>query len=287
MKDVSVPVPGGSINVWHRPAAPDSPTVVLIHGLTGTSRWWGRVIDALPEEMGVIAHDVRGRGGSSEAPPPFDLSTAAEDITRSLDHFGIERAVVAGYSMGAWIVSLFAQQQPERIERLILVDGGVPMPFDAELGADRFIDAVVGPSLARLELTFANQDEFIDYWKSHPALTGYWDDAMTTPLTFELIDTADGYRVRINPDAVRECARQITVDTTTNNAAAEVQVPTHLIVVERGTADQDGGMIPLEAARRTADSLPNMTLEDLEDLNHYTLVLGDGHAIVASRIAGL
>lgn len=287
MHDVAIPVPGGAINVWHRPAGAGSPTAILVHGLSGTSRWWSRVIEALPNDMGIIAHDVRGRGASHTAPPPFDLATSAEDIARSLDQFHIDSAIVAGYSMGAWVVSLFATQHPDRVDRLILVDGGLPIPADPALTADEVIEAVVGPSLARLDITFPDVEAFFDYWKEHPALADYWDEAMRPALEYELHPTEDGHRVRINPEAIRESARQITVDPTTNAAAREIELAAHLIVVERGTADQDGGMIPLQSAQSAAEEMPNFTMEYLEGLNHYTLVLGDGHQTVASRIAGV
>ena len=51
------------------------------------------------------------------------------------------------------------------------------------------------------------------------------------------------------PEAIRVNAREITVDEEVNEAAANVEVPTHVIVVERGTMDQPGGMIPLDVAR--------------------------------------
>lgn len=285
MRDIAVPVPGGSVNVWHRPAGAGVPTAVLIHGLSGTSRWWIRVIDDLPEDLGILAIDVRGRGGSVDAPPPFDLTTMADDIGIALDHFGIDRATVAGYSMGAWIAALFAEAHPERVERLLLVDGGFPIPSDSAADADVIIEAIVGPSLARLDIVFPEREAFFDYWAVHPALERHWEDAMRPALDFELATTDGGYSVRINPEAVRESARQITVDPATKAVGERVAVTTHLIVVERGTADQPGGMIPLQTAELASASMPNLTMQYLPALNHYTLVLGAGAPAVAAAIA--
>jgi hypothetical protein len=64
-----------------------------------------------------------------------------------------------------------------------------------------------------------------------------------------------------------------------------VEVPSHLIVVERGTADQLGGMIPRKAAEAAANANPQLTMEYLPGLNHYTLVLGSGAPLVAAAIA--
>lgn len=285
MEDVQIPVGGGSVNVWHRPASGTAPTVVLIHGLSGTSRWWARVIDHLPADFGIVSLDVRGRGKSHHSPPPFGLLTIADDIARSLDHLELEQAVVAGYSMGAWIAALFAAEQPERAARVLMVDGGFPIPNPPDVDPDDIIQAVVGPSLARLEIDFADEESFFDYWKAHPALENHWDDGMRPALEFELIGSKGGHRVRVNPEAIKVNAREITVDPALSSAGERVTTPAHLIVVERGTADQPGGMIPLQTAEAAAKGMPNLTMEFLPGVNHYTLILGDGAAAVASSIA--
>lgn len=286
MRDVSVLVPEGQINVWHRPAAQGSETAVLIHGLSGNSRWWSAVIEHLPTSMGVIALDVRGRAGSADAPPPYDLTTIAQDITRVLDHLDIPRAVVAGYSMGGWVAALFGVNHPERAQRIILVDGGLPMPLDPEAEPDEVIDAMVGPSLRRLNMDFASEEDFFDHWKDHPAFAANWVDSMRVALGHELRSGGGGFRVRASGPAIEVGAREITVGDEANRAAARLEVPTHVIVVERGTLDQPGGMIPRTVADGLAESKSNVTMEYLHGLNHYTLVLGRGAASVASAIAG-
>ena len=285
MRDIPVEVGDGRINVWHRLAGEGSETIVLIHGLSGTSRWWGRVIEHLPVELGVAAIDVRGRGGSLEAPPPFDLLSLSDDVARTLNHLEIDRAAIAGYSMGAWVAAIFAKRHRDRAERLVLVDGGLPIPSDPAADADDVIEAAVGPSLARLGMEFESEDAFFDYWRAHPALERHWDDTMKDLLSYELTPVDGVFRVLANPEAIRVGARQITVDPDTRAAAEDVAVSTHLIVVEKGTADQDGGMIPLDSARAVAEANPHVTMEYLEGLNHYTLVLGSGAPTVASAIA--
>lgn len=284
MRDIAVEVPDGQINVWHRHAGGGNQTVALLHGLSGTSRWWTRVIDHLAPELGLIAIDLRGRGGSVSAPPPFDLNTLADDVTRTLNHFEVDRAIVAGYSMGAWVAAIFGLRHTDRAERLVLVDGGLPIPSDPSADSDEVIETVVGPSLARFRMEFADEDEFYGYWKAHPALEHHWDETMKEALHYELRPVDGGLKVLANPEALRIAARQITVDPETNAAAATVEVPSHLIVVERGTSDEQGGMIPLATAEDAAAANTRLTMEYLPGLNHYTLLLGTGAAAVAAAI---
>jgi len=285
MEDVSVPVPNGEINVWHREAGEDAATAVLVHGLSGNSRWWTSVIDHLPEDMGIVALDVRGRGGSVDAPAPYDLTTIADDIARAMDHLGVETAVVTGYSMGGWVVALFGTRHPDRIQRLLLVDGGLPIPRDAETDPEAMIKALVGPSLRRLETEFESEETFFETWKTHPAFESYWDDSMRACLGHELVPDGDRFVVRCNPEAIRVGAREIVVGEEANTAAEQLAVPSHLIVVERGTMDQPGGMVPLDVAEETAGNNPHLTMQYLPGVNHYTLLLGSGAAEVASAIA--
>ncbi|HUG32547.1 MAG TPA: alpha/beta hydrolase [Acidimicrobiia bacterium] len=282
---MTVPVPGGEINAWHRPASDEMGTVVLMHGLSGNSRWWSRVIQHLPENVGVVALDVRGRGASAQTPPPYDLGTIADDIVRTLDHLALERTIVVGYSMGAWVAALFGVNHPERVERMILVDGGVPMPLEPNTDPEELIDAMVGPSLRRLEVEFESEEAFFDHWKSHPAFEKYWDDTMGDALRHELVPHGDTHTVRANPEAIEVGAREITIGIEANRAASRLNVPAHLIVVERGTLDQPGGMIPLRVAEDVVAANPELTMQYLPGLNHYTLVLGQGARAVAAAIS--
>lgn len=231
--------------------------------------------------------DVRGRGGSVATPPPYDLPTISDDITRALDQLGIDRAAVVGYSMGAWIAAIFGQRHAGRTTSALLVDGGLALPLDPTIDADDHIQAMVGPSLARLGIEFESKNAFIEYWKKHPALDGYWEDSIADALTHELIERKDHFAVSINPQAVTVGARQITVDPETHNAGADLDVPAQVIVADRGTADQKGGMVPLETARRAVAENPKLSMQFVEDVNHYTLLLGKGAPRVAAAIDAL
>lgn len=285
MDDFSVEVPGGRFMVWHRPAAEDSPTAVLVHGLSGNSRWWSRVIEHLPDDLGVIALDIRGRGLSADAPPPYDLTTISDDVGRALDQLGVPTGIVAGYSMGGWVAALFGQKQPGRTDRLVLVDGGIPLPRQPGMEPEEIINALVGPSLARLEMEFDSRQAFVDYWKCHPAFQKHWDNAMEPALSHELFEENGRFRVRANPEAISVGGREITVGAAPNEAAAALEVPTHLMVVERGTTDQRPGMIPVRIAEEVTKANPNITMQYLPAVNHYTVVLGNGCGTVASAIA--
>jgi pimeloyl-ACP methyl ester carboxylesterase len=98
--------------------------VVLLHGLTATRRYvvmGSRVLER--DGHRVIAYDARGHGRSSPAATPeaYAYEDLAADLVAVLDDAGVERAVLAGASMGAHTIATFALAHPERAAALVLI----------------------------------------------------------------------------------------------------------------------------------------------------------------------
>ena len=98
--------------------------IVLIHGITGSSRTWEDVIPPLAEHHTVIAPDLLGHGDSAKPRGDYSLGAYASGIRDLTLARGHERATILGHSLGGGIALQFAHQFPERLERLILVSGG-------------------------------------------------------------------------------------------------------------------------------------------------------------------
>jgi pimeloyl-ACP methyl ester carboxylesterase len=99
------------------------PAIVLIHGWNGSTFAYRHVIPDLARQHRVIAIDLQGFG-YSQRPANGDYSVTAqvELIAGLMDHLAIERADVAGHSMGGAISMSFALRYPERVSRLVLID---------------------------------------------------------------------------------------------------------------------------------------------------------------------
>jgi pimeloyl-ACP methyl ester carboxylesterase len=104
--------------------AGEGTAVVLLHGLTATRRYVVMGSRAL-ERSGhlVVSYDARGHGRSSPAPEPgaYGYELLAADLVAVLDELGIERAVLAGASMGAHTALALALSAPERVAGLVLI----------------------------------------------------------------------------------------------------------------------------------------------------------------------
>jgi pimeloyl-ACP methyl ester carboxylesterase len=104
----------------------DGAPVLLLHGLSGSSRWWRYNIGPLAEHFRVYVVDLTGFGASRGY--RFALREAAGHLVKLIDQLGIARASVVGHSMGGHIAADLAAEYPERVERLVLVDAAV-LPF--------------------------------------------------------------------------------------------------------------------------------------------------------------
>jgi pimeloyl-ACP methyl ester carboxylesterase len=102
--------------------APGEP-LVLLHGITGSSADWKRVVAHLPVTQRIIALDARGHGESDwdpEAAYAGDQHFA--DLACALDGLGIARCNLAGYSMGGGVAMILAAAMPERVAGVAVVD---------------------------------------------------------------------------------------------------------------------------------------------------------------------
>jgi pimeloyl-ACP methyl ester carboxylesterase len=102
----------------------DGPAVLLIHGITSSSRTWRAVMPALAEHYTVIAPDLLGHGRSAKPRGDYSLGGYASGLRDLLVALEIPRATVVGHSLGGGVAMQFAYQFPERVERLALVDSG-------------------------------------------------------------------------------------------------------------------------------------------------------------------
>ncbi len=98
--------------------------VVLLHGLTATRRYVVMGSRALQRDgHRVVAYDARGHGASSPAPSPdaYGYETLAGDLLAVLDDRGIDRALLAGASMGAHTLVRFALDHGDRVAGIVVI----------------------------------------------------------------------------------------------------------------------------------------------------------------------
>jgi pimeloyl-ACP methyl ester carboxylesterase len=127
-RNESAPLSGvaaiGDLNLHYLDWGGDGDPLLALHGLASSGHWYRRVAPFLSAQYRIIAPDQRGHGATTQAPFGYDWQTLAEDAVRLLDHFGISRAPVMGHSWGGHVASNLAMRFPDRITRVVMIDGG-------------------------------------------------------------------------------------------------------------------------------------------------------------------
>jgi pimeloyl-ACP methyl ester carboxylesterase len=279
----AVAVDGGSLLVgrWG-----DGPKVVLAaHGITGNHRSWQMVARHLPADVSLVAPDLRGRGRSCDLPGPFGMRAHAADLVAVVDHLGVDRAVLAGHSMGAYVATVAGTDSPSRWSAVVLVDGGVALPLPAGVDPDDMVRGVLGPALERLEMTFPDPGSYLDFWKQHPALLepGAWNADTEACLAYDLVGEAPALRSSASLDAVRFDGRELLVDREVRRAFLDLARPTILLRAPRGLLNQVPPLLPDELLDPIRPIWPVQMEMLVEDTNHYTILMAPRGATTVAR----
>ncbi len=100
-----------------------SPPIVLLHGITESGLAWRAVAEDLADRRRVIAIDARGHGESGwSVDEAYAPDAHFADLVNALAALGIERCVLAGFSMGGAVATICAAARPDLVERLAIVD---------------------------------------------------------------------------------------------------------------------------------------------------------------------
>ena len=111
-----------SVKLHHRVVGrPSGPTVVLGGSIGATLESWNSLIDELAQDHRVIAYDHRGHGGSPAPDGPYTLGELAADVLAVMDDWQADRASLVGLSLGGMVAQRIAAQQPDRVDRLVLL----------------------------------------------------------------------------------------------------------------------------------------------------------------------
>jgi pimeloyl-ACP methyl ester carboxylesterase len=268
---LSVPVSGGKLAVAAWPGM--GPVVLAVHGITSNALCWQFVADELGGVVRLVAPDLRGRGFSRAVPGPYGLAAHVRDLIEVLDALRCRRAIALGHSMGAYAAALLAAGHPDRIKRLVLVDGGVGFPPPPGSNIDAMLAVILGPALARLGMRFPSREAYSAFWRAHPAFTNEWSPQLEQHLQHDLIGEPPFLRSSCVLDAVRVDGADVLNDAATLNAVHELRCQTTLLWAGRGLQNDPPGLLGGVLPRAELDR--RIAVKKVENVNHYTLVLSE------------
>lgn len=276
--EFDVQVSGGALRVCRWVGPVDKP-VVAVHGITANAYSFGPLAEQVAGKVDLIAPDLRGRAASGKVGGPYGLTTHTADLVALMDQLGIDKSVIVGHSMGGFVAALTAVLHPDRVKAVLLVDGGVSfgaVPPGADV--DAILEAVIGPAIRRLRMTFPSEQSYLDFWRAHPSLRADWSPWIEAYALRDL----DGDHSACNIEAIRADGYDTLVNELTTTAYQKMLCPAKMLWAERGMLDEPTGLYNKSTVPQALNP------SKVEGVNHYTIVASPrGASAVAEQLLAL
>ena len=112
------------INLYYETHGSGRP-LILIHGGLGSGEMFGPVIPALAANHRVVAVDLQGHGRTADIDRPLDIRLMADDIAALIDHLGLDKPDIVGYSLGGGVAFFTAVRHPDKVGKLVMASAHI------------------------------------------------------------------------------------------------------------------------------------------------------------------
>jgi pimeloyl-ACP methyl ester carboxylesterase len=99
--------------------------LILLHGGLGSGEMFGPILPALAANHQVIAPDLQGHGRTADIDRPIDIRLMADDIVALIDHLGLDKPDLVGYSLGGGVAFFTASKYPEKVGKLVMAAANI------------------------------------------------------------------------------------------------------------------------------------------------------------------
>lgn len=269
----------GVVRWW---GAPGAPVAIAIHGITANAWSWSAVARHLDGRVCLVAIDLRGRGLSAGAPPPFGMRRHADDVAAVIERLSASPAVIAGHSMGTFVAMCCAERHPADAAKLVLVDGGAALPVPDGMEPQEALDAIIGPAIERLRKVWSDRVAYRSMWSEHPAFADGLTPEIERYVLSDLVECDGGFRSGVNEDAVRFDGEELLTDDEMRTLLDRRHEPVTVIRAETGLMATPPPLLPAELI----DRYPHHDWRTVPCTNHYSILIGEiGAAAVAAAIS--
>jgi pimeloyl-ACP methyl ester carboxylesterase len=112
------------INLYYQTYGAGRP-MILLHGGLGSGEMFGPILPTLADHHQVIVVDLQGHGRTGDIDRPLDVRLMADDIAALVDHLGLQKPDVVGYSLGGGVAFQVAIKYPEKVGRLVSASANI------------------------------------------------------------------------------------------------------------------------------------------------------------------
>lgn len=223
--------------------------LVLLHGYPLDHHLWDEIVPLLEDRFDLILPDLRGFGASSTVDSFYAMEDFASDVAGLLDQLGVEKAALAGHSMGGYVALAFARLFPGRVRGLALV-----------------ASQVLADPLDRKEARYKSAAEVAEHG------TGSVVEAMTPKFTSDkkLQAFARQSMEKQPPAAYIGALKAMAERVDSTPLLSSFTFP---VVLIHGDADQ---LIPIDRAREVKAALPQAQLVEISGAGHMPMLEDPG-----------
>jgi pimeloyl-ACP methyl ester carboxylesterase len=112
------------INLYYETHGTGRP-MVLLHGGLCTGEMFSPILGTLTDHHQVVLVDLQGHGRTADIDRPLDVRFMADDVAALIDHLGLEKPDVVGYSLGGGVALMVAIRHPEKVGRLVAASANI------------------------------------------------------------------------------------------------------------------------------------------------------------------
>jgi len=257
--------------------------VVALHGLTASYVNFIGIAERLAGRLPLLGFDLRGRGDSDKPEGPYGMVQHARDVAAAMRTLGLASSIVIGHSMGAFVASALAAQDPELVSGLVLIDGGYA-PAAGAAPPNQSLNDALAARIAQLRQTYPSREEYRRFWRTQPHFPpAEWNRWVEAFLDYEV-----GGDAPVRPKASENAVLADLGEGFHREAIVErlksIRVPAILLRAERGFTPDQPPLFPDELAREIRTVVPHIEDHKYPGTTHYTIALGEQPA---TRIADL
>jgi pimeloyl-ACP methyl ester carboxylesterase len=242
--------------------------IVCVSGITANAHCFQALADELSSTHCVFAYDLRGRGDSDKPESGYSLPIHAEDLAEIIDALELERPVIIGHSLGAMIGLYFAAYYPEKLSKLVLLDGGGRLPWRTLEEQPAWLTASIG----RLGTPVASFEEFTQRLKAAPFLGPYWNEYLDIYFAHDVFYQRDGSVMsKTYPASAHEDLKYLINEYNPELLWPRVQASTLLLRAAQGLFSSDDQLVTQAEAEKIQQNIKDCHFVNYPALNHYTI----------------
>lgn len=254
---VALPTGGINCRIWEAREESEKAPLLLVHGFRANAHWWDHVGPVLASDRRVVAMDLGGMGDSDWC-ADYSLEQHGREIVGVIDGLGLSDATVIAHSFGTFCALYAAQQAPDRIQSLVLIDG---YPIPPLKGGIPEKPATFHPS----------RQAILDRYRLIPP--GRWPDPRIVDYIAErsIKETPQGWTWKFDPRAPEHLNKKPQVD-----KIEGVTVPANLIYGEFTE------LLPPERLQDIRHWLPTSRDAIMLPMSHHHVMIEQPQAMIAA-----